>query len=58
MGETCSTHSRDEICLQNCGQETWRKPLWRRRYRWEYNVNINLKGIGWGGCRLDSIRLG
>jgi hypothetical protein len=31
-----------------------KKQLGRPRHRWEDNIEIYLKGIGWKGCGLDA----
>jgi hypothetical protein len=31
------------------GKPEGKKPLGRPRYRWEDNIRMNLKKIGWGG---------
>jgi hypothetical protein len=30
-----------------------KRPLGRRRCRWEDGIRIDLREIGWGGCGLD-----
>jgi hypothetical protein len=37
-----------EKCIQNCGWESEGKRIVRRsRYRWEDNIKMDLKEIGW-----------
>jgi hypothetical protein len=31
------------------GKSEGKRPLGRPRHRWENNIIINLRGIGWGG---------
>jgi len=37
------------------GKPNGKSPLWRPRHRWEYNIRMNLREIGWKG--LDWIYL-
>jgi hypothetical protein len=41
MGEACDTFGRQEKCR-------WR-PLGRCRHRWEVNIIMDLKDVGWQG---------
>jgi hypothetical protein len=43
------THMRrDKKYIQNFGLKTWReRPLGRHRYRWEDNIRMDLREIGW-----------
>jgi hypothetical protein len=34
------------------GKPERKRPLGRHRHRWEDNIKIDLKGIGWGGKDL------
>jgi len=50
MDGTCSTHGRDEIYVQHFSRETLgKRPLARSRRRWEDNIKIGVKEIGWKG---------
>jgi len=50
MGEPCSLHWIDEKCIHNFGRKTLeRRPLGRRRSRWEDNIRMDLRQIGWEG---------
>jgi hypothetical protein len=40
------------------GRPEGRRPLGRPRRRWEDNIKMYLKEIGFGGCGLDSFGLG
>jgi hypothetical protein len=33
------------------GKPEGKRPLGRPRYRWEDNIKMDLRGIGWGGMR-------
>jgi len=44
MGRACSTHGRDEKCIQNFGWVTDGRRLLRRPGRtWEDNIRMDLK---------------
>jgi hypothetical protein len=36
------------------GKPEVKRPLQRTKYRWEDNIKVDLKEIGWG-CRPDSL---
>jgi hypothetical protein len=56
MGGVCNTHGRDENLIQNFGQKNEGKtPLGRPRHRWENNIRMGLREIGWEG--VDWIHL-
>jgi hypothetical protein len=40
-------HGRDEKCIHNFVQKTWRRPLGRPRNRWEDNIRMDLVEIEW-----------
>jgi hypothetical protein len=40
------------------GRPERRRPLGRPRHRWEDNIKMNLREIGFGGCGLDSFGSG
>jgi hypothetical protein len=43
IGGACSTHGRDEKCIQNISRKTWKtRQLWRPKHRWEDNIKTNL----------------
>jgi hypothetical protein len=49
MGKACGMYGRQERCIQGFGGRPERKrSLGRPRYRWEDNINIDLKEVGWG----------
>jgi hypothetical protein len=35
------------------GKPEGKRPLGRPRRRWEDGIRMDLREIGWGGCRLD-----
>jgi hypothetical protein len=44
MNEACSTHGRDEKCIQYFGRKTLgNRPLEKHRRIWEDNIKIDLK---------------
>jgi hypothetical protein len=48
MGGQCSTHERNEKFIQNFGRKAQRtRSLGRPRRRWEDNIRMNLREIGW-----------
>jgi len=56
MGRICSMHGSSMRCLQYFGWKTWReRPLGRPRCRWEDNIRMDLRNIGWEG--VDWIHL-
>jgi len=50
MCGACSTHGNGEKCIQNFGWKTWREETaWKTKHRWEDNIRMDLRGIGWEG---------
>jgi hypothetical protein len=50
MGGTCSTHARDEKCIQYFGWEhEGKRPLGSHRRRREDNIRMDLREIRWEG---------
>jgi hypothetical protein len=48
MSGAYSMHRRDEKCIQNfCQKSEGKRPLRRPRCRWEDNIKIDLKEMGW-----------
>jgi len=48
MGGARSMHGKDKKCIQNFGRIPERKrPLERRRLRWEDNITMDLRKTGW-----------
>jgi len=45
----CSTHGRNEKCVQKFGWKTPREGTTRPRRRWEDNIRMILKEVGWEG---------
>ena len=50
IGGECGTYGRQEMCIQGCSGERseGRRPLGRRRRRWENNIKMDLKEVGCG----------
>jgi hypothetical protein len=36
------------------GKAEGKRPLGRRRRRWEDGIKMDIREIGWGGCGVDS----
>jgi hypothetical protein len=52
MSEECSTHRRDEKCIQNfVGKPEVKRPFGKPRSRWEDNFRLDLRKIGWKGLK-------
>jgi hypothetical protein len=50
MRRECGTFDGEGKCLQNSGGETLGKEsIVRSRYRWEYNIKMDPKGIEYTG---------
>jgi hypothetical protein len=50
MGGKCSTHGRDEKCVENFGQKSRQDETTQRpRHRREDNIRIDLRETGWEG---------
>jgi len=48
MGSICGTHGRDEKCAQYFGwKPEGKRSLERLRRRWEDNIRMDLREIGW-----------
>jgi hypothetical protein len=46
MSRTCSTHWRDQKCIQNfVGKREGNRPLGRPRHRWDDNSKMDLREI-------------
>jgi hypothetical protein len=51
LERTCSTRGRDEECIQGFGGKARRKePLGTPGYRWEDNIKMDCREIGWGSA--------
>jgi hypothetical protein len=58
MGRTCGTYGGEEMCIRALvGTPEGRRPLGRSRRRWEDNIKIYLREVGWGGGGIDWINL-
>jgi hypothetical protein len=56
MGRICSTHgAKRNACRVLVGKSGGKRPLGRPRHRWEDNIKVDLREIGWGG--MDWIHL-
>jgi hypothetical protein len=45
-----------ESCLNNfSGRPDGKKPLGKPKLRWEYNIKMNLEGVGWRGMDLIAV---
>jgi hypothetical protein len=40
------------------GKPEGKRPLGRPRRRWDNGIRIDLREIGWGGCRVDPVGSG
>jgi hypothetical protein len=49
MGGACSTHGRDEKCIQYFGGKPEGKRLGRPRCTWEDNIRMELRELRWEG---------
>jgi hypothetical protein len=49
MGRTCSTNGEKNSYRILVGKPEGKRPLGRPRRRWEDNVRMDLREIGWGG---------
>jgi hypothetical protein len=49
MGSSYRTHGGEDIYLYKVlvGKHEGKGPLGRPRRRWEHNIKVNLKAIGW-----------
>ena len=49
MGRAYGTHGEEEGCLQGFGEDPeGKRPFGRSRHRWEDNMKIDLKEVGFG----------
>jgi hypothetical protein len=56
MGRTCGTYGERRGAYRALvGKPEGRRPLGRPRRRWEDNIKIDLREVGWGG--MDWINL-
>jgi hypothetical protein len=50
MGGVCNMHGRDKKCTKIfIGRHEEKRPLERPRRRWEDNIKMDIKEIGWEG---------
>jgi hypothetical protein len=50
MGRTCSKHGAKRNAYRVLvGKPEGKRPLGRSRRRWEDNIKMDLRDIGWGG---------
>jgi len=44
MSESCSTHERDEKCIQILDRKSWGNKLFgRHRHSWKYDIKTDLR---------------
>jgi hypothetical protein len=57
MCMTCSTHGekRNAYGFFLVGKPDEKIPLGRRRHRWEDNIKMNFREIGWGGMDWNDL---
>jgi hypothetical protein len=49
MDGACNTHRAEEECMQGLDKKTWKNYATKEnRLRWEDNIKMDLKEIGWG----------
>jgi hypothetical protein len=48
MGGACGAHGGVEGCIQHFGRPEGRRPLGRRRRRWEDNITMDVREIVFG----------
>jgi hypothetical protein len=49
IGRAYSTHGEEARCIPDfVGKPEGKRPLGRPRRRWEYNIRMALREIGWG----------
>jgi hypothetical protein len=50
MGGDCGAHWRQGRCIEVLvGKPEGKRPLGRRRHRWENNIKMDLQDVDWGG---------
>jgi len=50
MGRACGMHGRYEICIHNfVGKPEGKRPLERPTCRWEDNIRMDFREVGWEG---------
>ena len=50
MGGACGAYGGGESCAQgSSGEIGGKEPLGRPRLRWEDNIKMDLREVGWGG---------
>jgi hypothetical protein len=53
MRRACRTHGREEECIEIyiilVGKPEGKRPLGRLRCRWEDNIRMDIREVGWGG---------
>ena len=49
MGRTCTLHGGEQRCIQVLmGKPEGKNPLERPKRRWEDNIKLGLRDVGWG----------
>jgi hypothetical protein len=59
MGGACSAYGEERgghVVLM--WKPEGKRPLWRPRRRWEYNIKMNLQKVGGRLCGLDGVGSG
>jgi hypothetical protein len=56
VGHVACTEAKINACRIFVEKPEGKIPLGRPRLRWEYNIKMNLREIGWGG--MDWLRTG
>ena len=50
MGRTCGTFGERRVAYRALvGKPEGRRPLERPRHRWDDNIKMDLREVGWGG---------
>jgi hypothetical protein len=56
MGGVCGMYRRQEMCMKNCGGETWReRPLGRQKRKCENNIKVNLQELWCVWLRIGTV---
>jgi hypothetical protein len=52
-GHVARMGGRRGVCRVSVGKPEGKRPLGRRRHKWEDNIMMDLKEVRWGGRGLD-----
>jgi hypothetical protein len=59
MGRPCGMYWEEEKCMQGfCGENEGTRPLQKSEYRWENDIKMDLKEIGWDNVDWMNLALG